>query len=232
MRRVATVLTAALAALVLTGVAAAHPLGNFTTNHHAEVVISGDRAYVHYVLDLAEIPTFQARDDVAALGRVAYARRLEQEIRSGLEVAIDGRARSLTTLDRRLAFPPGSAALRTTRFELVFDAGAVVGEGQHAVDLRNGVFAGRLGWRELVIRADGGASLAESTAPSRSISDQLRAIPRIDCRAHSTCEPPARGSRRATRRGHRRSPVPRRRGPPGHRPPPRAASLVSSRSRS
>ena len=191
MRRVATVLTAALAALVLTGVAAAHPLGNFTTNHHAEVVISGDRAYVHYVLDLAEIPTFQARDDVAALGRVAYARRLEQEIRSGLEVAIDGRARSLTTLDRRLAFLPGSAALRTTRFELVFDAGAVVGEGQHAVDLRNGVFAGRLGWRELVIRADGGASLAESTAPSRSISDQLRAYPQdrlqspLDVRAAS-----------------------------------------------
>ena len=177
MRRVATLLAAALAALVLAGVAAAHPLGNFTTNHHAEVVLSGDRAYVHYVLDLAEIPTFQARDDVEALGRAAYARRLEQAIRSDLEVAIDGRARMLTTLDRRLAFPPGSAGLRTTRLEVVFDAGVVAGDVEHAVDLRNGVFGNRLGWRELVIRADGGASLAESTAPSRSISDQLRAYP-------------------------------------------------------
>ena len=46
MKRVAILLAAVVAALGATGVAAAHPLGNFTTNQYAEVVVSGDRAYV------------------------------------------------------------------------------------------------------------------------------------------------------------------------------------------
>ena len=39
--------------------AAAHPLGNFTINRYSRVELSGDRLYVLYVLDMAEIPTFQ-----------------------------------------------------------------------------------------------------------------------------------------------------------------------------
>src|SRR5581483_6009431 len=41
--------------------AKAHPLGNFTINTFSRVQVSGDRVYVRYVLDLAEIPTFQAK---------------------------------------------------------------------------------------------------------------------------------------------------------------------------
>jgi hypothetical protein len=48
------VLFAALAAP-----AGAHPLGNFSINHVAEVSVSADRVDVRYLLDQAEIPTFQ-----------------------------------------------------------------------------------------------------------------------------------------------------------------------------
>jgi len=54
------VLCAALAALVLPVAASAHPLGNFTVNRFSRIEVVGPRVYVHYVLDLAEIPTFQA----------------------------------------------------------------------------------------------------------------------------------------------------------------------------
>ena len=50
-----------VAALVL-GVAPAaraHPLGNFTVNRYAEVVVGPESVTVRYVLDLAEIPSFQ-----------------------------------------------------------------------------------------------------------------------------------------------------------------------------
>ena len=177
MKRVATLLTVALAALALAGLASAHPLGNFTTNHYAEVVLSGDRAYIHYVLDLAEIPTFQARDEVAADGRVRYADRLAGAVTSGLTVSIDGRTRRLVPVDRRLGFLPGSAGLRTTRFELVLDAGQVNRGEEHTVAVSDNVYPERLGWRELVIRADRGASLSQSTAPSRGISDRLLTYP-------------------------------------------------------
>ena len=62
----ALLVVAALAALARPGGASAHPLGNFTVNHYAGIELSGDRVFVHYVLDLAEIPTFQSGDRVRA----------------------------------------------------------------------------------------------------------------------------------------------------------------------
>ena len=71
MKRLA-ILIAAAAALALPVAAQAHPLGNFTVNRFSRIEVAGPRIYVRYVLDLAEIPTFQA-------GKVdanAYARRI------------------------------------------------------------------------------------------------------------------------------------------------------------
>ena len=48
--------------LAAPAVASAHPLGNFSVNHLAQVSVSADRVDVRYVLDEAEIPTFQQRD--------------------------------------------------------------------------------------------------------------------------------------------------------------------------
>jgi nickel/cobalt exporter len=75
-----------LASALLAPVAAqAHPLGNFTINRFARVEVSGHRLYVRYVLDLAEIPTYQARQQ--GVDPAAYARR----IATGLHVTIAGR---------------------------------------------------------------------------------------------------------------------------------------------
>jgi len=54
------VLFAAAAALLAPVAAQAHPLGNFTVNRFSRIEVAGPRIYVRYVLDLAEIPTFQA----------------------------------------------------------------------------------------------------------------------------------------------------------------------------
>ena len=59
MRRV--LLLAALALVALAAPAGAHPLGNFSVNHLTVVRASSDRVDVRYVLDQAEIPTFQER---------------------------------------------------------------------------------------------------------------------------------------------------------------------------
>ena len=52
-----------LVALVFTfgcaSVASAHPLGNFTINHFARLEVGTERISIHYVVDMAEIPTFQ-----------------------------------------------------------------------------------------------------------------------------------------------------------------------------
>lgn len=176
-RAIATVAMTAVACLVLAGTAAAHPLGNFTTNHYDEVVLSGNRAYVVTVLDLAEIPTFQARSLLRERGRAGYASDLIRRVIRGLELELDGRQRELRPVARRLTFPVGAAGLRTTRLEVVLDAGPLAG-GEHAISLRSTSFQGRIGWREIVISAERGARLSESTVPSTGVSGRLRSYPR------------------------------------------------------
>ena len=49
------------AGLIVPAAASAHPLGNFSVNHLTQVRVSADRVDVRYILDEAEIPTFQQR---------------------------------------------------------------------------------------------------------------------------------------------------------------------------
>jgi ABC-type nickel/cobalt efflux system permease component RcnA len=167
------VVAVAVAALAIPALAAAHPLGNFTTNRHAEVVLSGDRVYLHYVLDLAEIPTFQARGDVSRLGRAEYGRRLVERIRTSVRLSVDGARRSLAPLERSLVFESGAGGLETSRLEAVFDAGPA----GSALAVRDETFGDRLGWHEIVVRAERGAELLSSSVPAASTSDRLRAYP-------------------------------------------------------
>ncbi len=177
-RRFAAALAMAVGlVVVLAGPAVAHPLGNFTTNHYDEVVLSGERVYILSLLDLAEIPTFQARTQVRDRGRAGYAAGLATNVANGLELEVDGIRRGLRVLRHRLTFPAGAAGLRTSRLEAVLDAGRLT-PGAHAVTVRDTFLPGRIGWREIVIRAERGARLVDSTVPTRGVSDRLRSYPR------------------------------------------------------
>jgi nickel/cobalt transporter (NicO) family protein len=156
MRKLVVVLFA-LAALVAPAAAAAHPLGNFTVNRFSRVEVSGPRLYVRYVLDLAEIPTYQA-------GRIdtrTYAREIAQNAR----LSVDGKAAALRPVRTRLAHPRGAGGLDTTRLEVLL-AGPRL-DGASRIAYRDGNYRDRIGWKEIVVGAD---------TPSRS--DELRAYPK------------------------------------------------------
>ena len=91
-----------------TGEAAAHPLGNFSVNHLTEVKVSRDRVEALYVLDQAEVPTFQERGLSPARCWPASAPRCER----GLRLEVDGRAvRAAPARARReSSFPAGREA--------------------------------------------------------------------------------------------------------------------------
>jgi nickel/cobalt transporter (NicO) family protein len=170
-------LLAVLAAgLVAAPTALAHPLGNFTTNRYSELDVSGDRVYVLYVLDLAEIPTFQERAKLRRIGKAAYERRLASEVGARLRLTADGRRVTLRQLRHTLAFPPGVGKLKTTRLEALFSAAL---PERDVVDLayRDATYPGRIGWKEVVVRGRDGARIVSSTAPARSVSARLRGYP-------------------------------------------------------
>jgi nickel/cobalt exporter len=168
MRRLVVAL-AALAALALPAGAAAHPLGNFTVNRFAAVELSGRDVFVHYVLDLAEIPTVQEGDRVRAPG-------FDAEVAGRLELALDGRRAELVPVEHKVSERPGAGGLATLRFEAVYritDPGA-----SSSLLFDDANFADRVGWREIVVRATDGARVVSADVPAASASDELRAYPR------------------------------------------------------
>jgi nickel/cobalt transporter (NicO) family protein len=168
-------LVAACAALAAPAAAQAHPLGNFTVNRFSAVELSGNKAYVKYVLDMAEIPTFQERQQIT--NERTYETELTGRIGRGLRLRIGGLAVVLTPLAHELAFPPGTAGLRTLRFEAVY-ASAPLNGGRSQLEFADTNFRDRIGWKEVVVRADRAAQVSSSTAPSTSISDELLAYPK------------------------------------------------------
>ena len=177
MKRLTLVLLGLLAlALSASAIAEAHPLGNFTINRYSRIEPSGNRLYVLYVLDLAEIPTFQAKPQVAAEGEARYATGLARTIGRHLELTVDGRRSALTPIRRVLAFPPGQAGLRTTRLEVVFRGPELSSTSRIAY--RDANYPSRIGWKEITAQPKAGARLLSSSVPSKSVSSELLAYPK------------------------------------------------------
>jgi ABC-type nickel/cobalt efflux system permease component RcnA len=153
------VVLVAAAALLAPAVASAHPLGNFTINRFARVEVAGHRLYVRYVLDLAEIPTYQARQD--GVDPAVYAQRIARN----LHVTIGGRAAELRPVARALAFPSGVAGLHTMRLEVILRGPTV--DGTEALAVHDANYSGRIGWKEIVVGAT-----------AHSVSDELHAYPK------------------------------------------------------
>jgi nickel/cobalt transporter (NicO) family protein len=143
-------------ALVLPAAASAHPLGNFTINRFSRVEVAGPRVYVHYVLDLAEIPTLQA----GTIDAPGLARRIAR----GAELTVAGRRAPLVPVEWALAHPNGAGGLTTTRFEVILRGPLL--RGRSEVGYRDRIYADRIGWKEIVV----------GNAPSRS--HELRAYPK------------------------------------------------------
>jgi nickel/cobalt transporter (NicO) family protein len=192
------VVALACAALVQPGAAEAHPLGNFTVNHYAGIELAGNRVFVRFVLDLAEIPTFQEGGHVRARG---YAERIARE----LELRLDGSRVRLVPGAHRVTSRKGAGGLTTLRFEAIYRA---LRTGT-SLTFADRTFSSRIGWREITASARDGARLVDASVPSASRSNELRAYPQellaspLDVRAATArlvpgsgpAAPPALGDR-------------------------------------
>jgi nickel/cobalt transporter (NicO) family protein len=167
---------AAVGALAFAASAAAHPLGNFTINRYSRIEPSGDRLYVLYVLDMAEIPTFQAKPEVDAKGEAAYGAELARSLARHVDSTVGGATVALAPVKHVLAFPPGRAGLRTTRLEVLLASGPLAHGGQLVYRDRN--YSGRIGWKEIVVQSGSGAQVGHASAPSSSISHELLSYPK------------------------------------------------------
>jgi nickel/cobalt transporter (NicO) family protein len=176
------VLVALAGALLAPAAAQAHPLGNFTVNRFARLEVAGHRLYVRYVLDLAEIPTYQARQQ--GVDPAAYARRLA----AGLHVTLDGRAATLVPVAHALAFPMGVGGLHTMRLQVILRGPEVDGSARLAV--RDTNYAGRIGWKEIVLGASAPSESSELRAYPKSLLQSPLNVTEASATVASTRAPP------------------------------------------
>jgi len=150
--------------------AGAHPLGNFSINHLTQVRISRDRVDLRYILDQAEIPTFQER----GVPPSEILARKREEVGRRLTATLDGRPLALRlTPGGEITHPPGQGGLPLTRVELRLTAPVA---GAHQVVLQDGTYPDRVGWKAIIAQPGTGTAV-RSSAPSGDPTNELRSYP-------------------------------------------------------
>ena len=185
--RAVVVLVLAVAAVVSfgpAGEASAHPLGNFTINRYARIELYRGEAVVHYVIDFAEIPTFQLKQsiDVDGNGTVeqpeldSFLAGLAAAIASELELTAGGEIVDLRTAEYSGDLSGGEGSLETLRVALVL-RGPVDQAGSLDVQFVDENYAGRAGWREIVVWPSPGTAFDGDPALLVDRSGGLRSYP-------------------------------------------------------
>src|SRR5262252_1307001 len=94
--------------------ALAHPLGNFSINHFARLELGGGNIQIRYVIDIAEIPTFQELQKVTGKPDAAptkaeldaYLERVAASYLEGVVLLVDSARVPLTLTGKSLSLNP------------------------------------------------------------------------------------------------------------------------------
>ena len=136
--------------------AKAHPMGNFSINHYARIEVHSGEVELRYVLDLAEIPTYQemqragisADSDAAATER--YVAEQSMAVRQGLQLRVAGRHLALREVAHQILFSAGAGGLLTMKLGFTFRALVPRLAGTQALEYEDENFRERTGWKEIV----------------------------------------------------------------------------------
>src|SRR5262245_20244005 len=152
-------LTVGLLAFMLLAFArsgAAHPLGNFSISQYSALRIDGKEIELRYLVDMAEIPTFQEIQEngiVAKTGDSSLNNYLERKaglLREGLVLEINGKRLELRAESKDIIFPPGAGGLPTLKVGFLYKA-KLIGDSnaaEYLLSYRDDNFTGRAGWKE------------------------------------------------------------------------------------
>lgn len=172
-------MTRVLWIFVAAGALLAHPMGNFSVSHYSRIEVNAKGAEVEYVLDFAEIPTFELFQEWN-LKPGSPAPELEQRVSQqarewirNLKAEAGGQAvkpqfeRATAVLDKGAG---GMPILRVTS-ELRLPVAAT------ALTYEDGNYPDRAGWKEIVIRAAEDSTIQRASPRGADRSRALTAYP-------------------------------------------------------
>jgi ABC-type nickel/cobalt efflux system permease component RcnA len=166
---------------------AAHPMGNFSVSHYARIEVGASGAEIRYVLDLAEIPSFELLQQWgldAGAPRGQLDRKAEAQARQwvrNLAITCDGRAVEPRFAGATLAIAPGAGGAPVMRITSRLKLAVVA----HNLAYEDHNYPERAGWKEIVIAATPGAAIETANHDDVDRSQALTAYP-----ADPTVAPP------------------------------------------
>lgn len=161
--------------------ASAHPLGNFTINHLAKVRLQTRGLSVRYIVDMAEIPTFQvmaqrviaAAEPERSAGLAGWGADEAALMIHGLRITADGINLKLSAARPRVVTRPGAGGLPTLYFVDDLRAQYPNGKAPRAIAIVDDNYAERIGWKDIIV-----APQTEPTHELRSYPSALLGSPR------------------------------------------------------
>jgi nickel/cobalt exporter len=171
--------------LSMSSAAFAHPMGNFSINHYSKIIPGARAIEIDYIIDMAEIPTFQLMQESAVVPNagdpslVPYLQRESEVLKDGLNLLVDEKRLMLQTVSRQAIFPPGAGGLPTMKMGFVYVAElpGELGDSLASLRYRDDNYPGRAGWKEVVAVNGSGAALVSSSVPATDRSLELTNYP-------------------------------------------------------
>jgi len=168
-----------LTVLLVTAALHAHPMGNFSINHYANVQVSSGHVDAVYVLDLAEIPTFELLRDWK-LERTSPQAELQRKATEQARLW----ARDLTFTANGHALRP---AVESVEFVIADGAGNLpiiritshlrIDAAPGHLEYEDHNFEDRAGWKEVVIQTGKDARIGVASQGSEDRSHALTEYP-------------------------------------------------------
>ena len=171
--------------MIVPNSATAHPLGNFSISHYSGIRVSKDAIELRYIIDMAEIPTFQEIQESGFVPKggdprvEAYLMRKSELLREGLTLEVNGQVIPLRAESHEIIFPPGAGGLPTMKIGISYKA-KLAGDSnnrRYLLNYRDGNFPDRAGWKEIIAVAAPGAGILNSSVPEVDRSSQLNDYP-------------------------------------------------------
>jgi high-affinity nickel-transport protein len=171
--------------LVSATTAVAHPMGNFSINHYAKITIDATSVQILYLLDFAEIPTYQAVREYDFTPRngdptlAPYLSTQAERLKTGIAVEDNGTVLHLAIVSREAIFAEGAGGLPTMKIGLIYRAILPPGNNasSHRLTYSDDNYPGHAGWKEVVVVAGRDASVLGTTASETDRSQELTNYP-------------------------------------------------------
>ncbi|MEV5582353.1 nickel transporter [Streptomyces parvus] len=195
----------AVASVASAPAATAHPLGNFSVNHHTGLVLRPDRIDAHIVVDHAEISALQELSgiDTDHDGKVSddesrvHAEKTCSDLSGRLHLSVGGTQTEWRRSSAALVYENGEAGLRTSRLTCSLTSPADLTE---PADIRaeTDYDTRRVGWHEMTATGQD-VRITRTDVPATSTTRELRQYPAdplaspLDQRSATLCSEPGQG---------------------------------------